>query len=103
MPHATRSARKTNEARRQMAANKQTPLPMEEQQRRAAENAQAQFARYPVPPRYRNHNEVEAMALSTKDAAKKAVASILFLNVLFFKAMQEASKKRPHNPRKPRR
>lgn len=47
MPHANRSRR------REVARLKQKPVKPEEQQRRAAERADARRRRYPQPPAYR--------------------------------------------------
>lgn len=50
MSNATRQ--KANQARRELAARRQQPLPVEEQRRRAAERAKAKAELYPTPPRY---------------------------------------------------
>jgi hypothetical protein len=55
--HASRSARKANEARRARAAHKQRPVPAELQAEIAAANRKAKLARYPVPPVYADSYE----------------------------------------------
>jgi hypothetical protein len=52
MAHTNRSNRNKNAARRKLGAEKQQPLPMEEQVRRAEARAAAHKARYPKPPVY---------------------------------------------------
>lgn len=55
MPHVNRQRRMANERRRQVAADKQKPLPLAEQRERAEARLAAHRRRYPYPPVYRTH------------------------------------------------
>ena len=52
MSHLSRARRRANAARRKVAAKKQKPLTMIEQEDRAANKAQSRLLRYPFPPTY---------------------------------------------------
>lgn len=52
MPHAIRSAQRANTKRRNQAAKANTPLSLEEQQKRATARAKHRNAEYPYPPYY---------------------------------------------------
>lgn len=56
---ANRSRMPANDKRRSEAAVKQYPLPVAEQQRRAAERERAYRWKYPKPPNYESKDRAE--------------------------------------------
>jgi hypothetical protein len=79
MAHPTRSARKVNELRRALAAEKQKPLPMEEQRARAEHTAKLNAAQH-AEVAARIALEKSQPARATKHATSRA---FLFLSSIF--------------------
>ena len=90
MPHTARRNRRANERRRQLAAERQRPLPLAEQQRRAALRAAEHAARYPVAPTYRDIPDRSQKVRLAKLAAYMPD----ILSAIAFRLMRAAAKPR---------